>query len=82
MRGLFKTKTVDIMVRTFDDLKELEIKNLTAYQFTDMNQILLVWSEIHANLINWAQVSCCETSTNFTGRLLLSFTAIYRTNKD
>ena len=45
VKGLFKTKTVDIMVRTFDDIKELEIKNLTAYQFTDMNQILLVWSD-------------------------------------
>lgn len=45
VKGLFKTKTVDILVRTSDVLKELQIKNLTAYQFTDMNQILLMWSD-------------------------------------
>ena len=44
-KGYFKTKTVDIMVRTYHDLPTLTITNLTAYQFTEINQILLVWSD-------------------------------------
>ncbi len=46
---LFKTKTVDIMARTYQDINSLSISNFTAYQFTEINQILLVWSNMKSN---------------------------------
>ena len=42
--GLFKTKTVDIMVRTNQALRHLQVINITAYQFIDLNQIMVLWS--------------------------------------
>lgn len=45
VNSAFKTKTVDIMLRTLPAIADLQIKNLTAYQFVDMNQILVLWSD-------------------------------------
>ncbi|CAF0783960.1 unnamed protein product [Brachionus calyciflorus] len=45
LNGLFKTKTVDILVKTTDPLPSNKyITNITAYQFIDMNQIFITWS--------------------------------------
>lgn len=43
-KGLFKTKTIAILARTYQDIATLAVANLTAYQFTEINQILLIWS--------------------------------------
>lgn len=45
VQSVFKTKTVDIMIRTLPALNELNVRNLTAYQFVDANQILVLWSD-------------------------------------
>lgn len=45
VKGAFKTKTVDVMVRTLPPVGGLQVHNLTAFQFVDMNQILVAWSE-------------------------------------
>ncbi len=46
IQNLFRTKTVDMLVKTSEaqcDVNDL-VANLTAYQFVDMNQIILLWS--------------------------------------
>lgn len=44
VHGAFKTKTVDVTIRTLTPLSGLLVRNLSAYQFVDMNQILVMWS--------------------------------------
>ncbi len=47
--GLFKTKTVDILVRTNPALTKYQIINITSYQFTELNQIMVLWSNSALN---------------------------------
>jgi hypothetical protein len=43
--NLFRTRTVDMLVRTSDvSPTQLPPRNLTAYQFVDLNQIIVLWS--------------------------------------
>ena len=51
-KGLFKTKTIAIMARTYQAIASLAIANLTVYQFTEINQILLIWSNQLSGLLN------------------------------
>ncbi len=51
-KALFKTKTIAIMARTYQDIASLAITNLTVYQFTEINQILLIWSNQLNGLLN------------------------------
>jgi hypothetical protein len=42
--GLFKTKTVDILVQTFEDVAAFAIRNLTVLEASDPNgQLLIMW---------------------------------------
>ena len=43
--GLFKTKSVDITLRTSPELTEQTVSNFVAYQLTDTGQVVLSWSE-------------------------------------
>lgn len=42
--GLFKTRTIDIKVRTSLALSQYQITNITAYQFIELNQIMVMWT--------------------------------------
>ena len=46
VHNLFKTKTVDILIQTNEPTTSIDnyIRNISAYQFSDMNQIILLWS--------------------------------------
>lgn len=45
VHGAFKTKTVDVAIRTLAPLSSAYlVHNLSAFQFVDMNQILVMWS--------------------------------------
>ncbi len=55
--GLFKTKPVDIMVRTSQPLVNMLIVNLTAYQFVELNQIILIWSFEATELITTLNIN-------------------------
>lgn len=48
VNDLFKTRTVDMLIRTSEPIVSVEslIFNLTAYQFVDLSQIALVWKSI------------------------------------
>ncbi len=47
--GIFKTKTVDIILRTNPALTKYQINNITSYQFTELNQIMVLWSNTQQN---------------------------------
>ncbi len=45
-QNLFKTKTVDLLIQTLEPEIKIThlLSNLTAYQFSDLNQIIIIWS--------------------------------------
>lgn len=51
--GVFKTKTVDVLVRTLTPISSLRVRNLSAYQFVDMNQILVLWGDADSDQVKY-----------------------------